>query len=240
MQEIKTRAEMLAIRRKRRLKRRIKRTCVLLLSILLCVLFIIFTIKLTSTVKDLFDNNSTSNTQNRKDSGYPLSMFDFESIEVPDFVEVQMLDNPFARSRKKLDRINGIVIHYVGNPNTTAQNNRNYFNDINTTVCSHFIIGLNGEIIQCLPLDERSAASNDRNRDTFSIEVCHPDESGKFNLETYNSLKKLTFWLCDTFELKTDKIIRHYDVTGKICPKYYVENPKEWDQFKKEVDALFK
>jgi len=239
MQEIKTRAELLAIRKKRRFKQRIKRMCFLLLSVLVFVLFVIFTIKLTSTVKDLFDKNSTSNTQKKEDLGHPLSMFDFESIVVPDYVEVQLIDNPFARSGKKLDRINGIVIHYVGNPNTTAQNNRNYFNDIKTKVCSHFIIGLNGEIIQCLPLDERSAASNERNRDTFSIEVCHPDESGKFNLETYNSLKKLTFWLCETFKLKTDKIIRHYDVTGKICPKYYVDNPDQWEEFKKEIDSLF-
>ena len=40
---------------------------------------------------------------------------------------------------------------------------------------AHFLIGLEGEIIQCIPLNEKSSATNDRNRDTISIEVCHPD-----------------------------------------------------------------
>ena len=29
----------------------------------------------------------------------------------------------------------------------------------------------------------------------------------------------------------TDQIIRHYDVTGKECPLYYVRNPEAWEQF---------
>ena len=32
-------------------------------------------------------------------------------------------------------------------------------------------------------------------------------------------------------------MIRHYDVTGKNCPKYFVEHEDEWEQFKKDVDA---
>ena len=32
-------------------------------------------------------------------------------------------------------------------------------------------------------------------------------------------------------------VIRHYDVTGKNCPKYFVEHEDEWEQFKKDVDV---
>ena len=35
--------------------------------------------------------------------------------------------------------------------------------------------------------------------------------------------------------LSCDDIIRHYDVTGKLCPKYYVQHPSAWKQFKKDV-----
>ena len=97
------------------------------------------------------------------------------------------------------------------------------------------ITGLDGEIIQCLPLWERSAASNHRNKDTISIEVCHEDEEGKFNEKTYKSLIKLTAFLCNYFSLDSRDVIRHYDITNKICPKYYVENEDAWDKLKSDV-----
>ena len=34
-----------------------------------------------------------------------------------------------------------------------------------------------------------------------------------------------------------DQVIRHYDVTGKNCPKYYVENPDAWLQMKADIAA---
>ena len=46
---------------------------------------------------------------------------------------------------------------------------------------------------------------------------------------------ELTSWLCYKFQLQENKIIRHYDVTEKICPKYFVDNPKSFEKFKKEV-----
>lgn len=160
-----------------------------------------------------------------------------QELVLPEWVEEQLIHkHTTARTGIVLEDINNIVIHYVGNPNTTAENNRNYFDNPTTTVSSHFVVGLQGEIIQCVPIYERSAASNHRNKDTISIETCHPDESGKFNEATYNSLVKLTAYLCYEFELKADDVIRHYDVTGKICPKYYVENESEWNNFKKDVE----
>jgi len=33
-------------------------------------------------------------------------------------------------------------------------------------------------------------------------------------------------------------VIRHYDITGKICPKYFVENEDAWKQFKSDVKAV--
>ena len=161
-----------------------------------------------------------------------------QGLEIPDWIDSQIINvHTTARTGAHLKDIKDIVIHYVGNPATTAQNNRDYYNKIDTTVSSHFIVGLDGEIIQCLPLWEKSAASNNRNSDTISIEVCHPDKSGKFTNESYNSLIKLTSWLCENFNLDENDIIRHYDITKKICPKYYVENPDAWKELKKDVKS---
>lgn len=159
-----------------------------------------------------------------------------KAIEIPDFIDAQLIHrHSSARSGKTLDGIKDIVIHYVGNPGTTAQNNRDYFDKATTEVSSHFVVGLEGEIIQCLPLWERSAASNNRNCDTISIEVCHPDESGKFSDKAYASAVRLTAWLLRETGLTEQNVIRHYDVTGKLCPLYFAENPEEWEVFKEDV-----
>ena len=159
-------------------------------------------------------------------------------LAAPSWVQQEFIrEDGHSRSGKELTAVNDIVIHYVGNPGTTAQANRDFFDSDASNVSSHYVVGLDGEIIQCLPLDERSAASNNRNPDTISIEVCHPDSTGKFNDATYQSLVKLTAWLCDEAGLSSDHVIRHYDVTGKICPKYFVEHEDAWEQFKSDVSA---
>lgn len=149
--------------------------------------------------------------------------------------------NPFSRPGTKLDGINGIVIHNIGNPGTTAVQNRNYFENLSTTqerhASSNFIICLDGTIIQCVPVDEIAYASNHRNDDTVSIEICHPDDTGKFTGEAYAAAVRLTAWLCERFDLTADDVIRHYDVQGKDCPRYFVENEDAWETFKADASV---
>ena len=158
--------------------------------------------------------------------------------EVPSWVDVQLVRvNGSGRRGEPIEKVHDIAIHYVGNPGTTAQQNRDFYNNPDTQVSSHFLIGLDGEIIQCVPLDEKSSATNERNRDTISIEVCHPDADGVFTDASYQSLVKLTAWLCDNFHLSRDRVIRHYDVTGKLCPLHFVEDEGAWEQFLADVEA---
>ena len=172
---------------------------------------------------------------------------DAEDVPVPDYVEQDYLTvNPYSRPGEPLEKINGVVIHYVGNPGTTAHANRNYFESLasgleNAYASSHFIVGLEGEVIQCVPLTEIAYASNTRNGDTVSIEVCHPDETGEFSPVTYQRTVELTAWLCREFRLDPSQdVIRHYDVTGKECPRYYVEHPEAWDDFRADVASEMK
>ncbi len=155
-------------------------------------------------------------------------------------IDVQLLTvNPYSRPGAELSRVNGIVVHYTANPGSTAQENRDYFEGLKDThetkASANFIVGLTGEVIQCVPTWEEAYASNDRNMDTISIECCHPDESGKFTDETYWSLVTLCTFLCEKYNLNQDDIIRHYDVTGKICPKYFVDNTSAWETFRGHV-----
>ena len=157
---------------------------------------------------------------------------------VPDYVNEQILPvSSNSRRNVPLEDLTAIVVHYVGNPGTSAEQNRKYYGNADTTVNSHFLIGLDGEVIQCLPLYEKSSASNDRNRDTISIEVCHPDESGKFTEASYNRLVELCTWICRECGFSSKNIIRHYDITGKACPLYFVENEDAWTQFLYDVEC---
>ena len=163
-------------------------------------------------------------------------VFELAATEVPDWVDQQIIKvDGDSRRGVYLESVQNIVIHYVGNPGTTAQQNRDYYASHSSEVSSHFVIGLKGEIIQCIPLHEKSSASNHRNKDTISIEVCHPDESGKFTQASYESLVKLTAWLCEICDLDSDDIIRHYDITGKQCPLYFVTHNDAWERFLKDV-----
>ena len=213
-----TRTRRKALLRKKRRKRIIKKTCILGIACFIIMLFI-FTI-----------NN--------------LAKQNVKVKEPPEFDVDLLTVNEYSRPGIAMNNIKGIVIHYTANPGTTAKQNRDYFEGLKdshqTKASSHFVIGIEGEIIQCIPSREISYASNERNSDTLSIECCHPDETGKFTDKTYNSLVAMCAWLCGEFDIKIDNIIRHYDVTGKNCPKYYVENEREWEKFKQDVGNYIK
>lgn len=158
------------------------------------------------------------------------------------YIDVELLTpNEYSRPQIPIESVQYIAIHYTANPGATAIANRNYFENLanthETKVSSHFVVGLDGEVVQCIPTLEMSYATNSRNVDTLSIECCHPDETGKFNDATYDSVVKLSAWLCVRFGLTSENVIRHYDVTGKDCPKYYVENPDAWLQMKADIAA---
>lgn len=174
---------------------------------------------------------------------------DLSALRAPEWITQDFFAvNPYSRPGTDMYRVNGVVIHYVANPGTSARQNWNYFNNLKdqkgenaTSASSHFIIGLEGEILQGIPMDEIAySTSKEKNVDTVSIECCHPDATGEFNEDTYASLVKLTAWVCDSVDLTEKDVIRHYDATGKNCPKYYVENEKAWKDFKKDVKAELK
>jgi N-acetylmuramoyl-L-alanine amidase CwlA len=144
--------------------------------------------------------------------------------------------NPYSRPGIELSEVNKIVIHYTANPGTGAKANRDYFENLavtgDTYASSHFVIDLDGTTLQCIPLNEIAYASNDANSYCISIECCHPDETGEFSTATYNQCVALTAALCSYYHLDPQEdVIRHYDVTGKECPLFYVEHPEEWSMF---------
>lgn len=159
--------------------------------------------------------------------------------------------NKFSRPGTKRLKTTKIAVHYVGNPNSTSTANRNYFENLKNGlknsrggyICasSHYIVGLCGDIVRCIPDDEIAYTTNSANAYSIGIECCHPDATGVFSKETREALIELVGDLLIKYNLTVDDIIRHYDVTGKACPLCWASNSgskyEDYIKFKGEVKS---
>ena len=165
------------------------------------------------------------------------------AIEIKDML---ITPNKWSRPQTKIGTIKNIVVHWIGNAGSTAENNAKYFDSLKdgrgTYASSHYIIGNDGVVIRCVPENEVAYHASSANNYSIGIEVCHPDNTGEYTDLAYNALIELLVDLCERYKLEpTQAIIRHYDVTGKDCPRYYVKNVKAWKKIKQEVaDAMNK
>ena len=162
--------------------------------------------------------------------------------------------NQYSRPCTKRTQTTKIAVHYVGNPNTSALANRNYFEnckDIHKYVSSNYIVGLRGEVICCVPDEEIAYCTNQANPYSVSIEVCHPKSDGVFADCTYISLCELCAMLLKKYKLTVNDLIRHYDIvrtdgTRKQCPLHWVPTKYQseavatarWNRFKQDVQTI--
>lgn len=175
--------------------------------------------------------------------GLPVQGIPAEAFaQHPDWTEDLLTPNEYSRPGYALETVNNIFVHYTANPGTSAAQNRSYFewqkDTHEASVSAHFVIGYEGEIVQCVPLDEIAYAVMTRNYDSISIECCYLEGDGSFTQATYDSLISLLAWLVDVYDLESEDILRHYDCGGKKCPLYYADHEDAWEQLKKDVDNL--
>ena len=233
---------------RRRRKKQIRRRRIMIAELVLCGFMIscLFLLK--------FGNISQAEQGGSDSIQEPVSMEEglesFFASEVQGIPEAEFAKHPawtedflplneYSRPGEALPEVNDIFVHYTANPGTSAAQNRSYFEqqkDMHeASVSAHFIIGYDGEIMQCVPLDEIAYAVQTRNYDSISIECCYKAEDGSFTQETYDSLISLLAWLTDVYGLDTGHILRHYDCGGKKCPLYYTEHEDAWELLKRDV-----
>ena len=239
-------------RAQKRRKLLIRRTVFLIVSFLFLYLVILFFSKLLVAGMEMLDKGNGKDNIVNEEVANAKSLVPEELVQGislsdyakhPTWLEDFLTPNEYSRPGDALEEINSVFVHYTANPGTSAAQNRSYFEQQKDThersVSAHFIIGYEGEIIQCVPLDEIAYAVQTRNLDSVSIECCYLKEDGSFTQETYDSLIKLLQWLVETYDLDVDEdILRHYDCGGKKCPLYYTENEEEWEKLKEDVKTL--
>lgn len=166
----------------------------------------------------------------------------------------KLLSNGNARPQLKLECVRAIVMHWTANTgvgaNATA--NRNFFNRETTKSSAHYIVD-SESIIRCIPDDEVAyhvgakeytefgnsirVLGKTPNFSTIGIEMC-VNADGDFALMKYKS-RVLAAKLLLENHLTIDDLVRHYDITGKNCPQFLLDN-KSWGEFKELVVDIIK
>ena len=148
--------------------------------------------------------------------------------------------NNFCSGRTQ--NIKYIVIHYTANDGDTAKNNVDYYARASLKASAHFYVDEN-EVWQSVKEGDTAyhCGANKyvhpycRNSNSIGIELCsRKDADGKyyFKDETIQNAVKLTKELMAKYNIFVGNVIRHYDVTGKICPAPMVNDEILWNTFK--------
>ena len=177
-------------------------------------------------------------------------------------IQYPIPDDNGARYLKTRSITTGIVIHYTAGAYKgkdglehaqTPKETIDYWIGAESTN-AHFVIGDNGEIYQAIPKDEigqhagnggpykineeiQEKLGGHPNARTVGIEMENIDTNGNFTQETITATVQLTAELCVEYDLDPQKdLYRHYDITGKPCPKKFVDDPSAWQDFKDLVE----
>ena len=159
------------------------------------------------------------------------------TVKKPTVIKTFITKNKYSRPGSKRSRTTKIAWHYTGAHDVSAKATVNYFKNLATThttyASSHYVCGLEGEIYYIVPESEIAYTTNSANYYSIGIECATTGSDDHYSDKEYVSMVKLGAYLADKYNLdpRTD-FIRHYDVTKKICPRYFVNNSKKWKQFK--------
>ena len=160
---------------------------------------------------------------------------------------IQMPCNPGNYTAKRSSAIRYLVVHYTGAPGT-ARNNGSYFasrGDIGAS--AHYFVDAQ-DIVQSVPDSGRAwhcgAAvykhPECRNDNSIGVELCcytNGDGTWYFAPGTVDNAVQLVRSLMAQYGIDIDHVVRHYDVTGKICPEPFVRDASAWAEFKARLTA---
>lgn len=164
-------------------------------------------------------------------------------VQKPEMIEKFMKINKYGRPGTKRRKTTKIAFHFTGQHDVSAKNTVSYFSNVVANgyrvngryiyASSHLVIGLQGELYHIVPFNEIAYTTNSANAYSIGVECATTGADDHYTDEEYKTMVKTGAWLAQTYRLDPrNDFIRHYDVTGKICPRYFVNNVKAWKQFK--------
>jgi len=159
-------------------------------------------------------------------------------------------------AKRNTSAIQYIVWHYTANDGDTAENNGKYF--ANNVVCAsaHYFVD-DDSVTQSVPDDSVAWSvggaryrnykttggakyyNKCTNANSINIELCDTVKDGKYaaSEKTLANAIELTQNVMQKYHIPIENVIRHFDVTGKSCPAYYVDNAK-WNEVKSRIAGI--
>ena len=130
-----------------------------------------------------------------------------------------------------------IVVHYTGNWSDTAQNNADYFARTVTGTSAHYFVDRE-EVWQSVREEDTAwhcGSSHPvhprcRNSNSIGVEMC--DSAGEVPEKVRERTAGLVRELMERYQVPPERVLRHYDVTGKRCPAPWVDHPGAWEEFR--------
>ena len=143
-----------------------------------------------------------------------------------------------------------IVIHYTGNDGDHDESNARYFKNNIVKASAHLFVD-DDSITQSVPFNrvawsvggnKYSSCSKTgggqmygkcTNANSINIELCDTVKNGTVypSQATIDNALSITMELMERFHIPAANVIRHFDVTGKLCPAYWVDNTKWINEF---------
>ena len=153
--------------------------------------------------------------------------------------------------KRNIADIKYIVIHYTANDGDTDEGNGNYFANNIVRASAHYFVD-DDSITRSVPDDYIAWAvggskyKNTKggafygkctNANSISIELCDTKKNGVYDFTeaTMKNAADLVKLLMEKYTVPVERVIRHYDVTGKVCPKPFVDDEKAWKEFKERL-----
>ena len=153
-------------------------------------------------------------------------------------------------SKRNTSLIKYLVYHYTANDGDTDENNAKYFHNNVVKASAHRFVDDDSVTIS-VP-DNYVAwhcggglqGSNGHtyykkctNTNSIGIEMCDTKRNGKYEVTPKTSSNAIALGkeLVKKYGIKKENVIRHYDVTGKNCPAYFVKDEDTWKKFRDEI-----
>lgn len=156
--------------------------------------------------------------------------------------------HPDNYKRGRSGGVKYLVVHYVGATGDAGENARYYGTTKGLKASAHYFVGHGASPEVWASVAEKDTAwhcggkkyvhPDCRNDNAIGVEICcHKAANGTwyFDPETLDAAVELCQDIVRRHNIPPERVLRHYDVTGKVCPEPFVRDPGAWADFIRQL-----
>ena len=136
------------------------------------------------------------------------------------FKEIWCNKGNFTESNRKFSEIDTLVIHYTGNDGDTAANNGNYFKNNVVETSAHYFVD-DTTVVRSVADKNIAWHAGDWDINCRSIGIEIAGSTKECTGRTLENVIALTKELMKKYNISKERVIRHYDANGKLCPAFW-------------------